>query len=103
MELGSVWSRLGSDVLVVELLDRLLPGTDREMATQLQRSLEDQGLHFRLQTQVEAAEVQQGDIHLTLQSATEHSTVVAERVLMAVGRRPFTEGLGLAELGVAQD
>lgn len=103
LELGSVWSRLGSDVLVVELLDRLLPGTDREVATQLQRSLEDQGLHFRLQTQVEAAEVQQGEIHLTLRSATEHSTVVGDRVLVAVGRRPYTEELGLAELGVAQD
>jgi dihydrolipoamide dehydrogenase len=103
LELGSVWSRLGAHVLVVELLDRILPGTDREVATQLQRYLEAQGLRFRLQTRVEAAEVQQGEVRLTLQSAAEPSTVVSERVLVAVGRRPYTEGLGLAALGVAQD
>jgi dihydrolipoamide dehydrogenase len=103
LELGSVWSRLGAEVLVVELMDRILPGMDRELSAHLQRLLERQGLSFRLRTTAKSATVHEGTVHLTLASGTDHSRVACDRVLVAVGRRPYTDGLGLTELGVALD
>ena len=103
LELGSVWNRLGSDVLVVELLDHILPGMDLEMGVQLQRLLEKQGLSFLLETRAEASEVRDGELHLTLASGSETQEQVCDRVLVAVGRRPHTEGLGAEEAGVELD
>jgi dihydrolipoamide dehydrogenase len=103
LELGSVWSRLGSQVLVVEYMDQLLPGMDREMAGQLQRLLQHQGLSFRLQTSAKGAEVEKGQVRVQLESGGQESAETADAVLVAVGRRPCTDGLGLEELGVARD
>jgi len=103
LELGSVWARLGSQVLVLELLDRILPGMDGELAGQLQQLLEKQGLTFRLKTTVESASVVDGRVQVKWASGSERGTEQADHVLVAVGRRPMTEGLGLRELGVEQD
>ncbi len=103
LELGSVWNRLGSEVLVVELLDHILPGMDLEMGAQLQKLLEKQGLSFMLETLAEASEVRDGKIHLTLASGSEKREEACDRVLVAVGRRPHTEGLGAKEAGVELD
>jgi len=103
LELGSVWSRLGAEVLVVELLDRIVPGTDRGMSTLLQRSLEKQGLVFRLGTSARGAERHADGVRVTLDTKGEASEVEADVVLVAIGRRAYTEGLGARELGVKID
>ena len=103
LELGSVWSRLGSEVIVIEFMDRILPLMDREMTGLLQRMLEKQGLQFRLKTAAESAKVENGKVHLTWKSGNETGVEEADRVLIAVGRRPFTEGMGLEEAGVKVD
>jgi len=103
LELGSVWSRLGSQVLVVEYLDQLLPGMDRELAGQLQRLLQRQGLSFQLQTSAKSAKVEKGRVEVQLESAGKESAETADAVLVAVGRKPCAEGLGLEEVGVARD
>jgi len=103
LELGSVWSRLGAEVLVVELLDRIVPGTDRGMSTLLQRSLEKQGLVFRLGTSACGAERHADGVRVTLDTKGEASEVEADVVLVAIGRRAYTEGLGARELGVKID
>jgi dihydrolipoamide dehydrogenase len=107
LELGSVWRRLGSEVLVVEFLDRILPGTDAEVARSLQRILAKQGMSFKLASKVTgiartatghkvAVEPASGD-------GTDGMVVEADVVLVAIGRVPFTEGLGLEAVGVALD
>jgi dihydrolipoamide dehydrogenase len=103
LELGSVWSRLGSQVKVVEYMDQLLPGMDREMANQLQRLLQRQGLGFQLQTSAVGAELKEGRVEVRLESGGKESAESADAVLVAVGRRPCAEGLGLEEVGVALD
>jgi dihydrolipoamide dehydrogenase len=105
LEMGSVWSRLGAEVTVVEFLDRILPGMDGEIAKQTQRVLGKQGLKFRLGTKVTAAKATKGGVTLTLEPAKggEAEELKTDVVLVAIGRRPFTEGLGLKELGVAMD
>jgi len=103
LELGSVWSRLGSQVLVVEYLDQLLPGMDRELAGQLQRLLQRQGLGFQLQTSAKGAKVEKGRVEVQLESAGKESAATADAVLVAVGRKPCADGLGLEEVGVARD
>lgn len=106
LELGSVWSRLGSQVLVLEFMERILPGMDREMTTALQRMLEKQGIEFRLKTSAEAAKYESGRVHVTRaggEGGSEKGVEECDRLLVAVGRRPHTEGLGLAEAGVATD
>jgi dihydrolipoamide dehydrogenase len=103
LELGSVWSRLGSAVLVVEFQDRILPGSDREMSTTLQKALEKQGLRFRLGARAQSFRLEGQEIRLVLARADERSELACDRVLVAVGRRPFTDGLGLEALGVRLD
>jgi len=105
LELGSVWSRLGSDVTVVEMLDRLAPGLDGEVAKQLQRVLTEQGLAFKLGTKVVSVDTKGKSVTLTLEPASggKSETLECDVVLVAVGRVPNTEGLGLAELGVKTD
>jgi dihydrolipoamide dehydrogenase len=102
LELGSVWSRLGAKVTVIELLDHVVPNMDRELGTALQRALTRSGLEFKLGTRVgEIRETQDG---LILQIEGEgRQTLEADVVLVAVGRRPYTEGLGLDAVGVARD
>jgi len=105
LELGSVWKRLGAQVKVVEFLDRLIPGSDGEIAKQFERILTKQGMTFRLSTKVTGAVVDGERVVLTLESLKQGTseTITADVVLLAVGRRPHTEGLGLAEAGVALD
>jgi dihydrolipoamide dehydrogenase len=103
VELGSVWNRLGSEVLVLEFLDRALPNMDREMAGQLQRILEKQGLKFKFKTVAESAKVVEGQVQVNWASGDQRGTEVVDKVLVAVGRKPMTAGLGLSELGVEMD
>jgi dihydrolipoamide dehydrogenase len=101
LELGSVWARLGAKVTVLEYLDRILPGLDLEIAQLAQKTLSKQGLKFQLGAQVQGAEVVGEEVRVSVAGADQ--PIVCDRVLMAVGRRPFTDGLGLEELGVERD
>jgi dihydrolipoamide dehydrogenase len=105
LELGSVWRRLGSEVTVVEYLDRILPGMDFDVARSFQRILEKQGFAFKLASKVTGVSAKKNVVTATVEPAQggRSETVEAEVVLVAVGRAPFTEGLGLAEAGVALD
>ncbi|GAC1344393.1 MAG: dihydrolipoyl dehydrogenase [Acetobacteraceae bacterium] len=106
LELGSVWKRLGAEVTVVEFLDRLVPGMDAEVAKTFERVLGKQGLKFRLGTKVTAATKTGDRVSLTLEPAKggpAAETLEADVVLVAIGRRAYTDGLGLAEAGVALD
>lgn len=105
LELGSVWRRLGAEVTVVEFLDRILPGMDAEVGKQAQRMLEKQGLTFLLGHKVAKVETQQPGVKVAIEpSAGGAATMLdADVVLVAIGRRPYTEGLGLENIGVALD
>ena len=100
LELGSVWNRLGSKVTVLEYLDRILPGADAEIAEAAHKILAKQGLDFQLGARVEGVEIRDERCHVKIADSED---VVCDRVLMAVGRRPFTDGLGLDEIGVTRD
>jgi dihydrolipoamide dehydrogenase len=100
LELGSVWQRLGSAVTVVEYLDRILPGMDAELARDAQVLLEKQGLAFRLQSRVTAARVEIGECVVECEGS---EPLRADRVLLAVGRVPNTDGLGLESVGIQLD
>ena len=97
LELGSVWRRLGSEVTVVEFLDRILPGMDGEVAKLMQRTLEKQGFAFHLGHKLAKVETTGAGVKATIEPAAggEAKTLDADVVLVSVGRRPFTEGLGL--------
>ncbi len=103
LELGSVWNRLGAKVTVLEFLPRLMPLSDGEIAEMLGRSLSKQGLSIQLDTKVVAAGSQGGEIHVNAQHKGRDQLVVGDKVLVAVGRRPLTKGLGLSEIGVRCD
>jgi len=105
LELGSVWRRLGSKVTVVEFLDRITPGVDLEVAKTLQRSLTRQGIAFRLATKVTGATTGGQSVALTVEPVAGGAaeTLTADYALLAVGRRPYTDGLGLESVGVAPD
>ncbi len=105
LELGSVWRRLGSEVLVVEFLDRIVPGVDSEVARQFHRYLERQGMKFKLASKVVAVE-RRGEILLAAiepAAGGARETIEADAMLVAIGRRPYTDGLGLDEVGVKRD
>jgi dihydrolipoamide dehydrogenase len=105
LELGSVWRRLGSEVIVVEFLDRILPGMDAEVCRQFQRILQKQGITFRLSSKVTAVDGSgnrlKAQVEPTAGGAAE--TIEADVVLVAIGRVPYTAGLGLETVGVATD
>jgi dihydrolipoamide dehydrogenase len=105
LELGSVWGRLGSQVTVVEFLDRILPGMDGEVAKQFQRMLEKQGLEFHLSHKVASVAKTASGAAATIEPVAGGPSEVldADVVLVAIGRRPFTQGLGLEALGVATE
>ncbi len=100
LELGSVWSRLGSKVTVLEYLDRILPGVDAEIAREAHKMLKKQGLEFRLGSRVTGARAD-GDRGVVLVDGAD--PIRADRVLLAVGRVPVTEGLGLDTVGITPD
>jgi len=105
LELGSVWRRLGSDVTVLEYMDRALPGVDAGSGKLLQRSLERQGMKFRFGVSARAAGVTGEGVRVEVvpNAGGDPETLTADVLLVAVGRRPYTEGLGAAELGVKLD
>jgi dihydrolipoamide dehydrogenase len=105
LELGSVWRRLGSQVTVIEFLDRICPGVDAEAGKTLQRSLSKQGIAFKLGTRVTSAISTAKGVTLTFEPAAggQAQTLEADYVLVAIGRRPFTEGLGLENVGLSTD
>jgi dihydrolipoamide dehydrogenase len=105
LELGSVWHRLGAEVTVVEFLDRILPGTDNEVAKSFQRILEKQGFKFLLGQKVAKVDKQKNGLKVSIEPAAggEAQQLDVDVVLVAIGRRPFTEGLGLEKVGVALD
>ena len=105
LELGSVWGRLGAQVTVVEYLDRILPSMDGEVAKQFQRLLEKQGFKFLLGSKVSKVERTGAGAKVSIEPAAggEAKTLDADVVLVAIGRRPYTENLGLEALGVATE
>jgi dihydrolipoamide dehydrogenase len=106
LELGSVWRRLGADVTIVEFLDHILPGIDREVANQFHRMLLKQGLAFKLSSKVTAVDTAGKTLKVKVEPAAgggAAETLEADVVLVAIGRVPYTEGLGLEALGVKKD
>ena len=105
LELGSVWRRLGAKVTVVEFLDRICPGMDTETAKTLQRSLTKQGVTFKLASKVTGATVRPDGVDLAVEPVAGGAaeTVSGDYVLVAIGRRPYTEGLGLESVGIVPD
>jgi dihydrolipoamide dehydrogenase len=105
LELGSVWRRLGSEVIVVEFLDRVLPGMDGEVCRQVQRILQKQGMTFRLSSKVTGVDASGNRLKAQVEPAAGGAagTVEADVVLVAIGRVPYTAGLGLEAVGVATD
>jgi dihydrolipoamide dehydrogenase len=105
LELGSVWRRLGAEVIVVEFLDRVLPGMDGEVGRQFQRLLEKQGIKFHLSSKVTAVDSKGARLKAQIEPAAGGTaqTIEADVVLVAIGRVPYTEGLGLETVGVQKD
>ncbi len=105
LEMGSVWARLGAEVTVVEYLDRIMPGADSEIAKEAQRIFKKQGLNFRLGMKVTGVEKMKSKLKLSMEPAKggETETLDADVVIVAIGRKPYTEGLGLETVGVTTD
>lgn len=100
LELGSVWSRLGCDVQVIEFLPQIAAGFDPDVSKALQKLFEAQGLKFHLGTEVKSADILKSKVKLTAMQEGREKQFEAEKVLVAVGRKPFSDGLGLKEAGV---
>jgi len=105
LEMGSVWRRLGAEVTVVEFLDRITPGMDAETARTFQRALTKQGIEFKLSSKVTGAKASKAGVSLTVEPVAGGAaeTLEADYVLLAIGRRPYTEGLGLESVGITPD
>ena len=105
LEMGSVWARLGSKVTVVEFLGGICGNMDKETATVFQKILKKQGMTFQMNTKVTSSEVTGSGVTLTTEPAAggEPSVIEASHVLVSTGRRPFTQNIGLAELGIGTD
>ncbi|XVN40942.1 MAG: dihydrolipoyl dehydrogenase [Rickettsia endosymbiont of Argas persicus] len=103
LELGSVWKRLGSKVTVVEYDPTILPMLDKEIATQFMKLQQKQGIEFKLNTKVISAEVKSGKVNLTIEEGGKSSVITSDIVLMAVGRKAYTQNLGLEAVGIATD
>ncbi len=105
LELGSVWRRLGAEVTVVEFMDTLLPGMDQDVRKQMQRTMKKQKMGIKLSSKVTGATKDESGVTLTVESLKkgDSETIQADVVLVAIGRIPYTNGLGLEEVGVATD
>lgn len=103
LELGSVWRRLGAEVTVIEFLDRIAPAMDREMTSGLQKQLEKLGMKFQFTTAAQSATVKNGEVTVAWKQGEKTGETKADVVMVAVGRKPYTENLGLKEVGVELD
>src|SRR5438309_5947224 len=103
LELGSVWNRLGSEVTILEFLPRIALGFDLELSNLLQRALTSQGIKFHLETKVSAVNIDNGRVTATARKGEEELKFDADKVLVSVGRKPFSEGLGAEKVGVEFD
>ena len=105
LEMGSVWSRLGTEVTVIEYMDRLCPAMDQELTKKFQSTLKKQGFKFQLKTKVMKSEVSDDGVTLTTEAATggKEKTSKYDIVLVATGRRPYTDGLNVEALGIQKD
>ena len=105
LELGSVWSRLGSNVTVVEFMDTLCPGMDKDLTSTMMKVLKKQGLKFKMKTGVTSTEIVGDKVKVTMKSnkTKESEEMTVDCVLVSTGRRPFTEGLGLEEMGIQKN
>ena len=105
LELGCVWSRLGAEVTIVEYMDGILVGMDGEIRKQAQRILKKQGLDFKLKAKVTGAKVSKSGVKMTVESASGGNVeeLSSDYLLVCVGRKPYTEGLGLEDIGVLMD
>ena len=103
LELGSVWMRLGAVVTVLEFMDRIVPGMDRKSGALLQRVLEKQGMTFHLRTSAEAAGLTGDEVWVAVRGPDSEREERCDALLVAVGRRPYTDGLGAREVGIAMD
>ncbi len=105
LELGSVWARLGAKITIVEFLDHILPGMDKELSKYFLRNLKKQGFDIRLSTKVSAINKSDNGLIITTESAKGEgkATIKADIALVAIGRKPFTGGLGLEKIGIELD
>ncbi|MCZ6902306.1 MAG: dihydrolipoyl dehydrogenase, partial [Rickettsia endosymbiont of Ixodes persulcatus] len=103
LELGSVWHRLGAKVTVVEYAPSIVPMLDKEIATQFMKLQQKQGIEFKLNTKVLSAEVKSGKVNLTIEEGGKSSVITSDLVLMAVGRKAYTQNLGLESVGIITD
>ncbi|WP_392506573.1 dihydrolipoyl dehydrogenase [Rickettsia sp. 2024-CO-Wats] len=103
LELGSVWRRLGAKVTVIEYAPNIVPMLDKEIATQFMKLQQKQGIEFKLNTKVLSAEVKSGKVNLTIEEGGKNSVVTSDVVLMAVGRKAYTQNLGLESVGIITD
>ena len=104
LEMGSVWSRLGAEVTVVESLDHITPGMDREISKEFQKILTKQGINFKMSTKVISVSKASNQVQIECQNKDlKKEIITAEKVLISVGRKPYTEGLNLNKLGIKKD
>jgi dihydrolipoamide dehydrogenase len=105
LEMGSVWSRLGSDVIVVEYLDYITPGMDREISNEFQKILTKQGIKFKMGCKVETVKNKGDIVEITYTNVknSKKEIIEVDKVLVSVGRKPYTEGLNLSKIGVKKD
>jgi len=105
LEMGSVWSRLGTEVTVIEYLDCITPGMDREISKEFQRILNKQGIKFKLNSKVNSVKNQNNSVlvKFTDNKTSKDETIEADKVLVSVGRKPYTEGLNLSKVGIKKD
>ena len=105
LEMGSVWSRLGSEVTVIEYLDHITPGMDREISKEFQKILTKQGIKFLLDNKVTKVEDQNNKVIVEFNNNTTKakSKIECEKVLVSVGRKPYTDGLNLSKIGINKD
>jgi dihydrolipoamide dehydrogenase len=105
LEMGSVWSRLGSEVTVLEYLDHITPGMDKEISNEFLKILIKQGIKFKLNSKVTSVvnKGNQVEISFTNNQTSEKENILADKVLVSVGRKPYTEGLNLTKMGIKKD
>jgi len=105
LEMGSVWSRLGAEVTVIEYLDCITPGMDREISQEFQKILNKQGIKFKLNSKVGSVKNKNNSVLVTFtdNKTSKSETIEADKVLVSVGRKPYTEGLNLSKIGIKKD